>query len=224
MTRGRKPITADTPPMTPSTSKADSKGLAFSSRVPTQAWKVSSQATRVSAMRGPTQAWEIWKTRNMMPAKMRMPATGLVRTASIRSSEFLSLVSTFRVSTLETILLTKSNRSRSAFSTAFLSVRSMFPSLYGASWLSLARATAVSTTVFRPSAEVETVRMTGQPSLADRASTSILVSFFSLMSLLFRATTTGMPSSSSCVVKNRLRLRFVASTMLMITSGFSCFT
>ena len=41
---------------------------------------------------------------------------------------------------------------------------------------------------------------------------------------LFKATTRGMPNSSSCVVKNRLRLRFVASTILMITSGFSPLT
>ena len=33
-----------------------------------------------------------------------------------------------------------------------------------------------------------------------------------------------IPSSKSCVVKKRLRLKFVASTMLIIASGFSCLT
>ena len=38
---------------------------------------------------------------------------------------------------------------------------------------------------------------------------------------LFKATTTGIPSSISWVVKNKERLKLVASTMLTITSTFS---
>ena len=68
---------------------------------------------------------------------------------------------------------------------------------------------------------VETVSTTGQPRAEARASTSMVVFFFRVRSDLFRATTTGMPSSSSWVVKNRERLRFVASTILMMASGFS---
>ena len=53
---------------------------------------------------------------------------GLVRTASMASPLFLSLVKTFRFSTWATSSLTKSKRFRSASSTTFLSVRSMSPS------------------------------------------------------------------------------------------------
>ena len=52
----------------------------------------------------------------------------------------------------------------------------------------------------------------------------MVISLLSNRSLLFNATTSGMPSSSSCVVNSRLRLRLVASTMLMITSGASFLT
>ena len=87
-----------------------------------------------------------------------------------------------------------------------------------------AAAAAFSTTALRPSAVVEVVSTTAQPSLSDSSFVLMTVSFFRLRSLLLRATTTGMPSSSSCVVKNRLRLKLVASTMLMMTSGFSLLT
>ena len=50
---------------------------------------------------------------------------------------------------------------------------------------------------------------------------SITVPFFALISDLLRATITGIPSSSNCVVKNRERLRLVPSTILIITSGCS---
>ena len=70
---------------------------------------------------------------------------------------------------------------------------------------------------------MDTVSKTGQPSFSERAFTSISVSLFLLTSDLFTATTTGIPSSRSCVVKNKLLLRFVPSTMFIITSGFSLF-
>lgn len=66
---------------------------------------------------------------------------------------------------------------------------------------------------------VETVRTTGQPRSSLRSSVSMMIPFFWIMSLLFRATTTGMPSSISWEVKKRLRPKFVASTILMMTSG-----
>ena len=68
---------------------------------------------------------------------------------------------------------------------------------------------------------VEIVSTTGQPSFVLRSFVLIFVSFFAVTSLLLSATTIGTPSSKSCVVKNKLLLRFVASTMLTITSGFS---
>ena len=71
--------------------------------------------------------WEMWNTRNMIAAKMGMPAIGWVRTASILSWKFLSLVRTLRVSTEVTILLTNSKRFLSAAITASLLVRSTSP-------------------------------------------------------------------------------------------------
>ena len=71
---------------------------------------------------------------------------------------------------------------------------------------------------------VEIVLITGHPNFSERMETLISVSFFSLMSDLFSATTTGMPSSISWVVKNRERLRLVASTILMMASGCSFLT
>ena len=41
------------------------------------------------------------------------------------------------------------------------------------------------------------------------------------LDFLFSATTTGIPNSSNCVVKNKLLLKFVASTILMIPLGRS---
>ena len=76
-----------------------------------------------------------------------------------------------------------------------------------------------SITALSPSAEVAVVLITGQPSFAESLSESMSVFFFSLISLLLSATTTGMPSSRSWVVKKRLLLRLVASTILMIASG-----
>ena len=82
---------------------------------------------------------------------------------------------------------------------------------------------ATFTTFFNPLSlcKVETVFTTGHPNFSDNLATSIFVCFFSLTSLLFNATTTGIPNSNNCVVKNKLRLKFVESTILIITSGFS---
>ena len=49
ITRGRKPTTAPTPPIMPSTSNAERMGLAPESISPAQAWKDSIQPTRRSA-------------------------------------------------------------------------------------------------------------------------------------------------------------------------------
>ena len=129
MTRGKKPITAITPPMMPSTRSAESSGEAPSIRPPTHPWKVSSQATSASAMYGPTHTWEIWNTSHMTAAKMGIPSHLFVRIASILSLMFFSLVRTLRTSTSFTIPFTNSKRLRSAASTAALSVRSILPSL-----------------------------------------------------------------------------------------------
>ena len=54
MTSGRKPTTAPTPPMIPSTKSACVNGLAFATSSPTHAWNVSIQPTSQSAIHVPT--------------------------------------------------------------------------------------------------------------------------------------------------------------------------
>ncbi len=49
ITNGRKPTTAPTPPIIPSTSRAYKKGFAFSSNPPTHSWNVSIHPVRISA-------------------------------------------------------------------------------------------------------------------------------------------------------------------------------
>ena len=87
-----------------------------------------------------------------------------------------------------------------------------------------ASAIAFSIISFRPLFSIETVSYTGQPSFSESFFASIFVPSFSLISVLLSATTTGMPSSSSCVVKKSDLLRFVASTMFTIASGFAVLT
>ena len=62
---------------------------------------------------------------------------------------------------------------------------------------------------------------TAQPSASASFFKSILSPFFSTKSIMLTATTVGMFSSRSCVVRERLRSMFVPSTMLMMASGFS---
>ena len=149
-----------------------------------------------------------------------------VMISSTLSWKFLSFVNTFRFSTCFTMPLTNSNRFRSAASTAFLSVRSMSACTYGAVCPAPFRDAAALTASFSPvcPADVDTVLTTGQPSFSERRFSSISVCFLSVTSLLLSATTTGTPSSRSCVVKKRLRLKFVASTILMMASGCSFLT
>ena len=165
----------------------------------TISWKDSIQPTRVSAKNGPKVDWEISNTRNITTAKIGMPSHRLVRTASILSWKFLSLVKTLRVSTSVTILFTNSKRFLSAASTSALSRRLISSCSYGAFCCAPFKAAAAFTTSDKPlsPAAVDTVSMTGQPNLAANAETSIFVSFLALISLLFRATTTGIPSSRS---------------------------
>ena len=54
ITSGRKPTTATTPPITPSTRIAESSGLASSRSPPTHPWNFSSHPTRKSAIGVPT--------------------------------------------------------------------------------------------------------------------------------------------------------------------------
>ena len=65
------------------------------------------------------------------------------------------------------------------------------------------------------------VSTTGTPSSAESFFTSIVSPRLLTMSIILSATTTGMPISSSCVVKYKLRSMLDASTKFTITSGFS---
>ncbi len=77
---------------------------------------------------------------------------------------------------------------------------------------------AASVTPVPLSADIST---TGQPSAFDRLADFSSEPFFCTTSIIFTATTTGMPSSISCVVRYKLRSRFVPSTMFKIASGRS---
>ena len=68
------------------------------------------------------------------------------------------------------------------------------------------------------SAEIST---TLQPSWRPSSAVSILSPFLRTMSIMLMATTTGMPSSVSWVVRYRFLSRFVPSMMFRMTSGRS---
>ncbi|MNE76114.1 hypothetical protein D3C80_1723290 [compost metagenome] len=70
-----------------------------------------------------------------------------------------------------------------------------------------------------PSALVETKGTTGQPRCADSAAISIWICWLLAISSMFSATMQGMPSSSSCSVRYRLRSRLEASTTLISRSA-----
>ena len=71
-----------------------------------------------------------------------------------------------------------------------------------------------------PSAVAAQMGTTGTPSVCAIFCTSILPPFPVSSSIMLSARTVGTRSVRSCRVKYRLRSRFVASTMLMIPSGF----
>ena len=89
-----------------------------------------------------------------------------------------------------------------------------------AAWL-FATLIASAITSFRPVFFSAEVSMIGQPSFLDSAFTSMLMPFFFRRSHIFKAITTGIPVSISCVVRYRLRSMLVASTKSTMTSGFS---
>ena len=98
------------------------------------------------------------------------------------------------------------------------SMRSSNLSPLGASPFCAAETTA-STSSLVPSFLRADMGTTGHPSLLDRASVSMDPPFFLTASIMFRATTVGMPVSSICRVRNRFLSMLVASTMLMTASG-----
>ena len=61
---------------------------------------------------------------------------------------------------------------------------------------------------------------TRSPRPLERTRTLMLSPLARTSSIMFRATTTGTPSSISCTVRYRLRSMLVASTMLMTALGF----
>ena len=93
ITRGRKPTTAPTPPIMPSTIIVTSKGFAPSIRPPTHSPNHSISVTSPgitvpflsstpSAIQAPSQDCEIWNTRNITTAKIGIPSHLLVSTSS----------------------------------------------------------------------------------------------------------------------------------------------
>ena len=60
--------------------------------------------------------------------------------------------------------------------------------------------------------------MTGTPSISGRRCMSISMPRFKTMSIMFSATTTGLPSSNSCKVRYSPRSNAEASTTFITTS------
>ncbi len=79
-------------------------------------------------------------------------------------------------------------------------------------------ASAASIIPFPFRAEIST---TLQPNCLDSSAVLIWSPFFSTASIMLTATTTGMPSSVSCVVKYKFLSKFVPSTRFRIASGRS---
>ena len=87
-------------------------------------------------------------------------------------------------------------------------------------FLSNASFTALSNAFETFSPLVATVGITGTPSFFDRRSGSGFAPLFKATSYMFRITSTGYPSSTSCSVRYRFRPRLEASAMLTMMSGF----
>ena len=79
--------------------------------------------------------------------------------------------------------------------TSSLEVRVFLWSLYGASWCVPNKLVVTSINSFNPPDVVETVSITGQPRYLANLFKLIKVSFFSLISVLFKATTTGITTN-----------------------------
>ena len=79
-------------------------------------------------------------------------------------------------------------------------------------------ASAASIIPFPFKADIST---TLHPKALDNSAVLILSPFFSTTSIMLTATTTGMPSSESCVVRYKFLSKFVPSIMFSITSGRS---
>ena len=63
--------------------------------------------------------------------------------------------------------------------------------------------------------------MTGTPNSSSIRLTSMVPPLDATSSIMFSAITVGIPISSICMVRYRLRSIFMASTMLMMAFGFS---
>ena len=84
-----------------------------------------------------------------------------------------------------------------------------------------ARETALSAAAMPPSPFSALISTTSQPSASPSFFRSISSPFLRTRSIMLTATTTGMPSSMSWVVRYRLRSTLVPSTMFRMASGFS---
>ena len=91
----------------------------------------------------------------------------------------------------------------------------------GAAVAAAAAATAISAASPTPVPRSAQIAVTSQPSFSPSLSSRTLLPFFSIISIMFTAMTTGIPSSVNCVDRYRFRSMFVPSTRFKITSGRS---
>ena len=147
----------------------------------------------------------------------------LLFTPASRVSWASTLLSLSRSLTAYHLLCTSGTPAGRQFSTSPMAASTSSANRFSGacSWLVLASFTAFSTTSFRPvllRAEVSTI---SQPRAAPSFLASIRSPVFFNRSLMFRAITTGIPTSSTWVVRYRFLSMLVASTRLMMASGFS---
>ena len=137
ITSGKKPTTAPTPPIIPSTMIVCNIGAAFDINPETHSPNISINVTSPgislpaittpSAIIGPNATCEIQNTAHITTANNGIPTHLLVIISSNLSCLLKSFVRTLRTSTSETMPFTKENRFLSASSTAFLSSKLITP-------------------------------------------------------------------------------------------------
>ena len=156
-----------------------------------------------------------------------LPSTSSrIASTALRSASLSFMVATVRSSPSNSLMAnqravagdTRLPRMPSIFSMASSTCASK--GIFGSAGLpAFAACTAVSMSSAMPCPLSAVVSTTGQPNCFDKPATSILSPFFFTRSIMLSATTTGTPRSRICVVRYRLRSRFVASTRFTTTSG-----
>ena len=177
----------------------------------------------MSASNGPKYVCDIENTAHITAANIGSPSHLWANILSALSWSLILSSVLFLFSTLATIPLTKSYLFLSFSSTSFLFDKSIPCPSKGAFWLFPLTSIAffIRDSIPLLLVAIETVSTIEHPKSFSKALISILVPCFLFKSVLFNAITTGISNSNNWVVKNKLLLKFVPSTIFIITFGFS---